>query len=294
METKKHIADELRTLSPFIAALEKVNVFTVGPGYFDSISNTVIACLNEEDLIIKNKENNPSVPPGYFDNLADIVLKKVKTHESALEEIKDLSPLLHSVQHKNVFGVPADYFENVPATLLNQVNTTPPGEDLQHLSPLLQSVQKKNVYEVPAGYFDSLARNILQKVRVGDSKVVKMPFRKVFIKYAAAAVITGIIAFGVYSYNNKLADKLTDDGVVLEASIENGRKIDDIQFAEAMQNLSETDIAKYLETNGDITDMATLGNNLEESELPSEEDYLLDEKTLENYLKQIEITTSNN
>jgi hypothetical protein len=81
---------------------------------------------------------------------------------------------------------------------------------------------------------------------------------------------------------------------VLDASIEKGRTMDEKQFNETLENLSEADIAKYLENNGDISDLAALGNNIESNNLPKVEDYLLDETTLENYLKEIENTSTNN
>ena len=108
--------------------------------------------------------------------------------------------------------------------------------------------------------------------------------------------MAGVMALGIYKYLDKPSQHLSVDAsmAILDAAIEKGKSMNDRQFNETLGNLTETDIAKYLEKNGDFTDVATLKNNLEDSNLPSQEDYLMNEKTLENYLRKIEKTTPNN
>ena len=67
--------------------------------------------------------------------------------------------------------------------------------------------------------------------------------------------------------------------------------MNDQQFEETLQKLTATDIAKYLENNGDITDVAILGNSIDENNLPNEDDYILDEKTLDNFIKEVNNNT---
>lgn len=292
MEINKDISDELKTLSPLLAGLPRVNVFTVLPGYFESISSTVMACLQQDDSSIQSNENNATVPEGYFDNLAGSILDKIKLQESPRGEIKELSPLLHSLQTNNVFEIPEGYFENNQEHVIEKIIAA---EELQELSPLLSSIKSENVFKVPSGYFNNLPGNILKKIHPQEAKVVKMPRRNVFLKYAAAAMMTGVIALAVYNFSNNSSSvaPANQSVAVLDASIEKGRQMNDAQFSEAIDNLSENDIAKYLEKHGDITDVASLRNNVNENDLPSQDDYLLDEKTLENYLDKLEITTNN-
>jgi hypothetical protein len=80
----------------------------------------------------------------------------------------------------------------------------------------------------------------------------------------------------------------------LDASIEKGAKMNDTQFEQALKSLSDLDITNYLENNGDITDIAILGNNVDEDLLPNQEDYLLDDKALDKYINSLEISTSKN
>ncbi len=338
MEKTTDILNELKSISPLIAEINKVNVFTVPHGYFSSIGTTVLACVFKEHELNSLSYNNQSsdVPEGYFDRLADSILQKIKTAETANDEIRNLSPLLYQIQKNNVFEIPEGYFNSLNETIINKIKTasyeaapmelppflsgiqkknvfeTPAGyfenldeiiigrlktatskEELKVLSPLLFGIGNKEILEVPAGYFVALTDSILKKVHPQKAKVVVMHKRSLFIKYAVGAMMTGVLALGFYKYFDQRSIVRNPDQHVatLDASIEKGKNMNDLQFNEALQNLTEADIAKYLEKNGDITDVAVLKNNLDETSLPSQEDYLLDESTLEQYLKEIEQST---
>jgi hypothetical protein len=70
--------------------------------------------------------------------------------------------------------------------------------------------------------------------------------------------------------------------------------MNDSQFEQALKNLSYVEVTDYLENHGDISDIAILGNTVEDNLLPSQEDYLLDDKALDKYINSIEIPTSKN
>jgi len=298
METTTDILNELKLISPFVAGLEKVNVFTVPEGYFDTIDKTVLACLQENNSVIDLNTSGKSndVPAGYFDLLANSILEKIKTGENAHDEIKHLSPVLANIQHKNVFEVPKGYFSNLDSLITQKVQNYSSADEIRTLSPLLSDIRHRATFEVPVGYFNSLSDDILQKLQPQETKVVSMRWRNRFIKYAVAAMMTGVMALGIYKYFDQPGSTISGDAGVatLDISIEKGKSMNDQQFNEAMANLTDADIAKYLEKNGDITDVATLRNNLDESVLPSQDDYLLDEATLENYLEKINKTTTLN
>jgi hypothetical protein len=300
METKTDILKELAEISPVVARMEKVNVFKVPYGYFDSISETVMACLGEENISLHStgRFSSTDVPAGYFDNLAGSILDKIKAGQSASEEISNLSPLLSGLQNKQVFETPAGYFENLNNRIIDKINADQSEEATSELSPLLQSLKSRQVFEVPEGYFNGLADTIVKKVHAPSAKIVVMRKRSSFIiKYAAAAMMTGVLALGLYKYLDKPAAVIgVESSAVasLDTTIEKGKNMSEQQFNETLASLNQTDIAKYLEKNGDITDVALLGNNVEESKLPNPEEYLLDEATLDNYLKELEKTTNNN
>lgn len=343
METAKDILNELKSISPLLAGMPRINVFTVPEGYFDTIDTTVLACLKETDHEFHSAEveQTNGVPTGYFDRLAGSILEKIKTGETALEETRQLSPLLYSLQGNNVFEVPVGYFESLQNSITEKINPLTAQEEISALSPLLHSLRGRPTFEVPAGYFDQLHSSIVEKIepvtasdelnslspllhslkdkitfeapggyfenlsdgilasvrKDGPAKVVSMPGSNRIFKYAIAAMLTGAMALGLYKYiGNSGGDGSLPVAPVakLDPSIEQGKNMNDQQFNEALSNLTDADIAKYLEKNGDITDMAALRNNLDESSLPSQDDYLLDATTLDDYLKEINKTTLNN
>ena len=252
MENRKDILNELMALSPLVAGMEKLNVFTVPQGYFEGLSKSMLMLVKEEEpgiLDCLSKENASTVPAGYFDNLADNILNRIKAqqNETAADELRVLSPMLYSIQNENVF-------------------------------------------EVPNGYFNGLADEIMNKVKPQQAKLIVMHRRSsTFIKYAVAAVFTGVIAFSVFQF--------TKPGTVkLEAAVLNGLEINrQHTFDQEFAKVNDEDIIKYLEANGESVDAQTLaGKTLDENELPSQADYLSDDKALDKYLNNININDLKN
>ena len=293
MHTNTNILNELKLLSPLIAKINNKNILTAPSGYFDSLSDTILSNLQENIAFLKPlNEFKPDIPAGYFDQLSNNILYKIRLTDLAGNELKILSPILSSIQKNEIFEVPANYFDMVSTQFFEHLYSISAEPEIKELSPLLHNSYNKITYEVPKGYFEILDQTILSNVKKPVAKVAFMQKRSLFVKYAIAAMITGVSIFGFYKYNNKPVDQIIANVKLasLDASIEKGIKMNDIQFIETLQNLNEVEIAKYLEKNVDITDLAVVSNNLEENNLPNEDAYLLNEKTLENYLKEIEIT----
>jgi len=302
MENKIDISNELSAISPMIAGINKVNVFTVPSQYFESISDTVMACLREEGLAFNtsNAQIAEDIPAGYFNELAASILDKIKANDAASQEIKYLSPLLFDLQKRQVFQVPINYFENLDELIIEKIENTTIETVSNEISPFLQDLKDKNIFELPEGYFSGLADTIMKKLQQPSTgKIVNINKRSSWIKYAIAAMMTGIVVLGLYKYidqpaGSDIAHVNPTAVVALDAVIKKGTSMNDQEFNEALENLTETEIAKYLEKHGDITDVTLLGNNLVEGNLPNKEDYLLNESTLDNYLKEIETTTLKN
>ena len=286
METKNDILNELTSFSPLIAAMDKVNVYTVPQGYFDYVGFTVLACLPHQQGLAPITANlkDSTVPEGYFDQLAASVIDKIKGDQNAKEEIRSLSPMLSDLQHKQVFELPTGYFDQLASAIFDSAQNSSSKNELKKIAPVLYDIQSKNIFDVPADYFTGLSNSILQKTKAPSARV-----RTLFIRYAAAAILTGVIFLGALQYMGQQpsAKTLANTNVVLDESIEKGKNMNDQQFKEALEKLSKLDIANYLEKNGDISDVAVLGNNMDDSNLPSQDDYLLDETTLDNFLKKI-------
>jgi hypothetical protein len=248
METKVEILNELKELSPLLAGMDKINVFTVPAGYFENLGNDILTGLTSEKGVIINglpDSFSVDIPQGYFDTLAGDVLNKIKAQDAS-GELRTLSPLLYSIQHENVF-------------------------------------------EVPAGYFDSLADAVFAKVRSPQAKVVSMNRRSAgFMKYAVAAAFTGVMALGVFTFTDHKKN-------TIDAVVEQGKQIArENKFDEELSKVSDEEIVKYLEANGSDVKTALVATSVDENELPSQEDYLMDDKTLDKYLNSINVNDLKN
>ena len=288
MEKNNEILNELQSISPLIAAIGKVNVFNVPEGYFDSISHTVMLSIHEDFSVgtISNFSNNTDIPAGYFDTLSDSILNKIKNQETV-----ELPAIFSTIKKDQLFQVPGNYFETLTVSILNKIKSTQEEETLPAVLNNLKTVQP---FEVPENYFADLSANILNKVRQQPgAKIIAMPKRFSILRYAVAAVLTGALALGVYKYSNHPpVNDIPAVSVALDLSIEKGKTMDDKKFNETLNDLSADEIVNYLQNNSNESDVAVLSSNVEETSLPSEEDYLLDDKTLDNFLKDLETKTN--
>ncbi|MDQ6844561.1 MAG: hypothetical protein M3Z92_09445 [Bacteroidota bacterium] len=300
MTNSTEILNELMGISPLLAGLEKVNVFQVPEGYFDKLDERLFnfALANTNDDLFINKGNPQYVPEGYFDSLSTNILAKIRklNPEVVTEESASLSPLLYSLKDKTVFKVPEGYFDSLGSNVLAKIkesNVETSKEELQNLSPLLYSLKDENVFKVPEGYFENFAGDLINKLQPSKAKIVVMRPRNTWMKIAAAAVITGIIAISsLRIFNN--SSNINNSNPLLTASADVPRDVNDSykfkteeQLDAGIARLSDDEIIKYLERNGNVMDNELLLNNTDVSELPSESDYLYDENTLNSYLGKI-------
>jgi hypothetical protein len=248
MENRIDILNELKELSPALAAIQNVHVFTVPDGYFEYLSTDILLGIENANgsATLSSSEIGRDIPVGYFDSLAGSILNKIKTQdvEDAAAEIRALSPMLYSIQNENVFEVPQGYFKNLAESLVNKVNP--------------------------------------------QAKVISLQRRSsTFFKYAVAAAFTGVMALGVFKFTAK-----TDDIMRLPEYVTAGLKVNDVDGE--LAKIADADIVKFLEANGSDVKAALVANSVDENELPSEEDYLMDEKALDKYLNSINIDDSKN
>ena len=295
METRTDILNELKLLSPTIAALEKVNVFTVPGGYFEYLGIDIVMGIKNENDLNKNIVSGSSVadvPTGYFDTLATSILTKIKAQEfeDTATEIRALSPMLYSIQNENIFEAPQGYFDTLANSILLKIkagDSEDTATEIRALSPMLYSIQNENVFKVPQGYFENLSDDVLNKVKP-EPKVIPMPRRNsTFLKYAVAAVFTGAMALGVFKFTTNTNDNLQLPGYVIA-----GLQVQNVD--QELANISDADIVKYLEATGTDVKAAIVANSVDENELPSQEDYLMDEKALDKYLNSINLNDLKN
>ena len=258
MNNSEEILNELKAISPLLAGLEKINVFRVPEGYFAELYRRIAdyAILNNTSYADNiNKRNLQQVPSGYFHTLSDSILAKIK----------------------------ASYPESA-------------NDELHRVSPLLYALKDKNVFSVPPVYFETFAAGVMERMQPQPARIVSIKKINSWWKYAAAAVVTGAIAVSslqIFNGSGSQKANLASNG--LPAYVQNSfqyKTEDDVNAAIA--KLSDADIVKYLEKNGNIMDNELLINNTDVSEMPTQTDYLTDENTLNEYLDKIDANAKNN
>jgi hypothetical protein len=286
MDTRNDILRELRELQSTLAGNEVVNVFTVPEGYFEGFAGSVMRTINGDSIL---KTIGSDVPEGYFDTLASNILSKIKQQnvtEDSGETEESLSPLLESLRHKNVFEVPQGYFEGLTGNINDRLSAR---DETVQLPAVLQELQHKNVFEVPQGYFNGLATEIMSKLKPAPAKLVNMRSSLRVIKYAVAAVFTGVMALGVYKFVQPKQVELTTiqkEGIAL--SMDSGK------YNSEFEQVTDEAIVKFLETEGHDVDAALVAVAVDEKELPTEDELMLDDKTLDNFLNDIDNKDLNN
>lgn len=287
MENRTDILNELQGLSPALAAIGKTNVFTVPQGYFECLVADVLMGIETENGIIRATSSGEGVPAGYFDSLAGSILAKIKQQdtEGAEKENTRLSAELNGLASKNVFEVPQGYFETLTESILAKIKSEEAEDaasEIRALSPMLYSIQNEVTYAVPPGYFEGLTESVVRTLRP-QTKVVSMKrSTAAFFKYAVAAAFTGMMALGVFQFTGKPEEKID-----LPTYVTDGLKMQDVD--QELAKIPDADIVKFLEANGTDIKSAMVAGSMDENELPSQEDYLLDEKTLDKYLNTIQI-----
>ncbi len=207
MNTATNILDELKELSPAVAAINRQLPYQVPAGYFDTLPDTIKARIADGRSLPETSKDNPyEAPEGYFDSLAANIMNRIKATEagSPREELSFLSPVLNSLDKKVPFSNPKEYFEELPENVVAGIKAVDfVNEELENLSPLMNGLKNKRVYETPANYFDSVPEMVLNKIKQQNTLVVAFNFRKKLFRYAAAAVVIGIMAFGAWMYSAK-------------------------------------------------------------------------------------------
>lgn len=163
MSPTRHNRSELQEISPMLAADNSTGrPFAVPAGYFEGFPDRMLVLARA---------------------LASIPIEIVET-AGAAEETAVLSPLLAGLSKKMPFDVPEGYFESATIPV--------PG--------LLDRLEKSNTYTVPEGYFDLFPELMLKRVQTHDKGAKVISIGRSWMRYAAAAVVTAVIAVGGWMY----------------------------------------------------------------------------------------------
>lgn len=299
MTRKEDILNELMQISPAVANIGNQVPYAVPVGYFDTLSDVILARViaggNEESAVmsVAGKSSPFTVPDGYFEKLSDSVLAKIRQqNESPVsEELKEISPLLASINKTNVYTVPEAYFEGLSDVVLSgikQQNQLSTSDELKAISPLLSAISKENVYSVPDGYFEDAADQILhQTTEKNKVNVVSIFTRSRLIKYAAAAAVVSLIAFGISIAISKPGSQLD---TYVELGLKNYQTED--QINNELAAIDENSLMAYLQNTGDIKDAETISLMMGENE--QQESNTTNDELLDSFMKQLDINESQN
>ncbi len=189
--------------------------------------------------------------------------------------------------HQNAFTVPEGYFKNLSDSILNKIKEDgeeTAAEEIQHISPVIAAIGNSNVFTVPDKYFEQDLSRMAAKYNATPVKISKV---RTLFRYAAAAVITGLLGLTLFNIVNKKEVVVTAQET---AKNDTSQKIKNAMlqtgsFDEALQNINSNEIEQYLQQNGQDVNAALVASTTDdESKLPEAADYLLNENTLDEFL----------
>jgi hypothetical protein len=211
MNRNQDILNELREISPVLAGISPVNVFTVPEGYFSQLAVDIFMKtepVSENGTLLPHSKSPAfSVPEGYFDGLAGSIMNRIKT-----EDLSDAR------------------------------------EEINILSPTLAGINREMPYQVPRSYFDKLTERILDQRQ--EAKVVQMSSARRSImprwmKMAAAACIAGLLFFGAYKiipWGSGTTSPVTNE----LANLPTKEEVKNFDLEKELAKLSADDINNYL------------------------------------------------
>ena len=222
MEKEDLILKEIEDVSPFIASIGKRKVFNVPDAYFSQFLSSVLLKIHKISMGQSHNQDSYSVPENYFQYLPESILTRIKADvEIETSELVTIAPLLNSLDKKNVYSVPEQYFKS------------------NHLSRIIKDKNKARLLS-----FSKFSRNIVTYAAAA---------------IMAGVMVTGVFyhpgqtnSLDVTKEVNNLSDDelkgyFDDHSVVyVEDPLNIGYEIN---VADQLKSLSDDEINGYLEEN---------------------------------------------
>lgn len=247
-------------------------------------SENIQAELQEiSPLLASNPDRKPvfAVPDRYFEDLPALMLAQVtgETDQKLAkdsQELAEISPVLAGLQRKMPYSVPQGFFDEVAIPVKGSI---------------LDGLEKTNPYSVPSGYFAAFPEFMLRAVQKAPAFTIPaaptktegklVPMRNNWLRYAAAAVVAGILAVAGWLY--------TQQQPALQPMQKNNPQVMAMQLEQELNQLSDEAILDFADspTPDDIT-AQTLANNDDELN-PADIHFLLEDvsdKALQDFLTE--------
>jgi hypothetical protein len=202
MDNRNYILQELSEISPSLTKISKTEVYAVPESYFENLATIILSKVGviKDEEFEFPKDNPMKVPEGYFDNFSNQVLQKI--------------------------------FNDKPK--VNQIE-----QELNEIAPLLNKISKQPVYKIPENFFQTFQVKP-SGITKEKAKVVSFNFGRNIMRYAAAAIITTIIAISAYLFIDKSSGKYSSSSANISSQV---------------KNLSNQEIIDYLNTHSNSSNV---------------------------------------
>lgn len=176
----------------------------VPEGYFRQMEEQILARINISEM---TEIENPQVPQDYFEKVEENILSLINLEKQI---------------GRQEFTVPDNYFEEMEEQIISRVKIVgleQPNVDQGYFDELeenilaavsIDAMQQLEYEEATAAYFDQLESEILNKTKESKKSQFKILRNFSFSRGAAAAVIVGLIAFGLSFLNIQNKDEFAD------------------------------------------------------------------------------------
>lgn len=210
------------------------------------------------------------VPVGYFDALSEMILERIS------------AGLPTKV---NVFEVPENYFAQLPDAILRAVIHIEVSDELQQVAPFLQSIPKTNPYQTKTAPVLDIQAIMDGKSASASGKLIAMPAvrKNVWMRYAVAAAMIGVLVTATFIYNGNQATIAVDPDQYAKMDVSN-----------EISKLSEDELTNYLSSAEKLVVATADRESLQIDELPDVNDHLDDmsDDELKQYLQESTEATS--
>lgn len=228
MDMKENILQELQHTAPLLADISRLGPYQVPPGYFDGLSNAVLAITGMETMVFASAtEPTFKVPEGYFEGLSANILQKIKSENTMGEGM----------------------------------------QELESIAPLLNTISRENVYTVPAGYFENADFAAAAKAKK-EGKVITLRIARKWMQYAAAAVMAGILVTGAFIFTNDKSNlPVESDSAVVSSALNKVSEADLVTYLDNPEHFVAAPAATSLASEAELADVKNNIRKVSDEEL---------------------------
>lgn len=234
--------------------LDKELKLNVPQGYFQKMEQEIYAQIG---ISAMDQIENPQVPEDYFEELENNILNTVKLDQSL---------------NKATWEVPEGYFDQLESEITDRIKIDGIKQEVVEESyfaeleekilaiAAIEEMNELQYEEADENYFDKLEASILKKTV--DEKKAKFKILRnfSFSRGAAAAVIIGMLAYGMSLFSIQAKDEFSDvssDAIIAYLSDQNLDQADLSFIVEdeeddyfLIDDFSDYEIQLYLQENG--------------------------------------------